>query len=96
MLQWFFYESKSTVQLVTNPTCRDRSKHVDTDCHFFRGHVNSGFLKLIHVNSQHQLIDPLPKTLPKYQSHALISEYLSWECLIFFSQLKWEFYSYPS
>lgn len=69
-----FSDSKSAIQLAHNPTCHERSKHVDIDCHFIREHVQTGFLNLIHVKSQDQLADPLTKALPKPLFQALTSK----------------------
>lgn len=56
-----FCDSKSAIQLVSNPCSHERSKHVDIDCHFIREHVHSGIINLIHVQSQHQLHILSPK-----------------------------------
>ena len=58
-------DSKATIQLATNPTCSDRTKHIDIDCHFIRQHVSSHFLNLIHVSSSNQIADILTTTLPR-------------------------------
>src|ERR1044072_8468351 len=67
-------DSKSAIQVATNPTCNDRTKHIDIDCHFICEHVAAGFLNLIHVTSKNQLADVLTKALPKPLFHILISK----------------------
>lgn len=47
-----YCDSISAIQLATNPSCNERSKHIDIDCHFIREHVSSNFIKLTHVSSQ--------------------------------------------
>lgn len=68
-----FCDSKSAIQLASNPMSHERSKHVDIDCHFIREHVQLNFINLIHVNTHQQLADPLTKALPRPQFQALIS-----------------------
>lgn len=65
-----FCDCKSAIQLATNPTLNERTKHIDIDCQ----HINSKFLNLFHIASQHQLADPLTKALPKKQLTYLISK----------------------
>lgn len=69
-----FCDSQSAIQLASNPIAHDKSKYINIDCHYIREHVASGFLKLIHVLSQHQLADPLTKALPKQLFISLISQ----------------------
>lgn len=45
-----FLDSKSTIQLTSNPLSHKRSKYVDIDVHFIREYVQTGFLKLVHVS----------------------------------------------
>ena len=67
-------DSKSAIQLATNPSCTGRTKHVDIDCHFIREHVDSKFIKLIHVTTKQQLADILTKPLPKPLFQDLVSK----------------------
>jgi hypothetical protein len=69
-----FCDSVSTIHLATNPLSHDRTKHVDIDCHFIRQHVQSQFLKLVHVKSAQQLADPLTKALHRPLFQLLISK----------------------
>src|ERR1044072_1056936 len=65
-------DSKSAIQLATNPSNTGRTKHVDIDCHFIRQHIASKFLSLIHVSSKQQLADVFTKALPRLLLHELI------------------------
>lgn len=69
-----FCDSKSAIQLASNPLSHERSKHVDIDCHFIIEHVGTGFLNLVHVPSHQQLDDPLTKALPRILFQSLISK----------------------
>jgi hypothetical protein len=69
-----FSDSQSAIQMAHNPTCNERSKHIDIDCHFIREHVHSKFLNLVHVSSKEQLADSFTKPLPKPLFHSLISK----------------------
>jgi len=69
-----FYDSKSAIQLASNPTCNERSKHIDIDCHFIREHVQIGFINLVQVKSQDQLADPMAKALHRPLFQSLISK----------------------
>lgn len=56
-----FCEIHTAIQLANNPIAHAKLNHIDIDCHFIREHVLLGFLKIIHVPSQHQLVDPMTK-----------------------------------
>lgn len=60
-----FCDSKSAIQLATNPTLNERSKHIDIDVHFIREHIASKFINLFHVSTKNQLADPFTKALAK-------------------------------
>jgi hypothetical protein len=69
-----FCDSQAAIQMANNPTCNQRSKHIDIDCHFLREHVQSKFLELIHVASQDQLVDAFTKPLHRPLFSSLISK----------------------
>lgn len=52
----------------------ERAKHIDINFHFIREHVASDLIKLIHISSKYQVIDPLTKALPRNLFHHLIAK----------------------
>ena len=58
-----FCDSKSAIDLTSNPAHHERSKHIDIDYHFIRELVQSNILKLVHVKSQRQVADVFTKPL---------------------------------
>ncbi|XP_020963406.1 uncharacterized protein LOC110265017 [Arachis ipaensis] len=56
-----FCDNISTIQMATNPTLHERSKHIEIYCHFVREKVAAGIVKLIHVPSKLQLANLLTK-----------------------------------
>ena len=42
----------------------ERTKHIEIDRHFVHDKVANGFIKLMHLHSQHQLVDAFTKALP--------------------------------
>ena len=58
-----FYDSKSAIDLASNLTHHEQSKHIDIDYHFIRELVQSNILKLVHVKSQRQVADVFTKPL---------------------------------
>lgn len=50
--------------LAANPVFHSRMKHIALDYHFVRGYIQSGQLRVSHINSADQLADALTKPLP--------------------------------
>ncbi|XP_057756497.1 uncharacterized mitochondrial protein AtMg00810-like [Arachis stenosperma] len=69
-----FCDNISAIQMSTNPTLHERSKHIKIDYHFIREKVASGIIKLVHVPSKHQLADILTKALPAPQFQYLMAK----------------------
>ncbi|XP_072084388.1 secreted RxLR effector protein 161-like [Arachis hypogaea] len=70
----FFCDNLSSIQLVSNLTFHERSKHIEIDCHFIREKVEIGFIKLVHFPTKHQLADILTKAISKPQFLFLMSK----------------------
>lgn len=67
-----FCDNKSAIHLASNPSHHERSKHIDIDCHFIRELVQKQLLALIHVKTQHQVVDVFTKALPAAAFHGFI------------------------
>lgn len=58
--------------LAENPVFHLRMKHLALDYHFVRQFVQSGALRVSHVNSADQLADALTKPLPRTRFESLV------------------------
>ena len=58
--------------LAANPVFHSRMKHLALDYHFVRQFVQSGELRVSHVNSADQLADALTKPLPRTRFDSLL------------------------
>lgn len=64
-------DSKSTIQIATNPIFYERTKYIEIDYHFIRGKINDGYVKRVYVYTKDQLIDLLTKGLSQAHLYLL-------------------------
>ena len=59
-----FCNSKSAIYIAANPVFHERTKHVESDCHFVRDSVIEKLITTEHITTNKQPADILTKTLP--------------------------------
>jgi hypothetical protein len=57
-----YEDNKACIAFSKNNTSHDRTKHIDIRAYNLRDHVRNGVVKLLHVETKHQLADMMTKT----------------------------------
>ena len=56
-------DNQAALHIASNPVFRERTKHIEVDCHFIREKIASGCMITSFVNSSDQLADVFNKSL---------------------------------
>lgn len=69
-----YSDSKSAIQLASNPVYHERAKHLEIHYHFVREKLQQGLILIKYIHSKEQPTDILTKGLNKVQHELLLSK----------------------
>jgi len=59
-----FEDNQGCISIASNPTCHNRSKHIDIKYHFTREQIENNTISIEYISSENQLADIFTKPLP--------------------------------
>lgn len=65
-------DNKAALAIAANPVHHERTKHVDTDCHFIREKTAEGIITPTYIPSSHQVANVFTKLLSVDQHQHLL------------------------
>ena len=73
-----FEDNSGAIEIANTTKYRPRTKHINTQYHHFRYHVDTGLVKLQYIRSADQLADMLTKSLPLSDLKRLRKRLMGW------------------
>lgn len=67
-----YCDNKAANDMVANPMFHERTKHIETDCHFIREKNQKGVIKTLHICTLEQLANVFTKPLYSRQHSYLL------------------------
>lgn len=67
-----YCDNEAALHIAKNSVYYERTKHIARDVHVVRERIAYGFLKTLHINTEHQLADVFTKPLTAPQFRYLL------------------------